>query len=97
MSHKATLSISGPTESIHKFLEKDKEARIKFISTNNELDNTSVLVHLSIPISEIKRLLTLYKLDGKFLALDKYPTSCPLVLAALEAYTERITSSGKKD
>lgn len=89
LNYKSAFSIQGPIDQIYRFLTLDKHAKVdrltRVLSPTGE-DNGSTYVHLTLSFTQAIKLLTHYKLDYKVLALDGYPTSCPLVSAALSGY-----------
>lgn len=87
-----TLSLKGPHDAVYRLLQTDKYARVQEISRESLGSSSllvSVLVHLTLPKAQLKALLTQYKVSYKVLALNGYPTSCPLVSEALRADMEQ--------
>lgn len=87
---KYTLSLNGPMDAIYRFIATDKDSRILHTSytvTHLHEDTEvylSIVAELSHSESELKRLLTLYKLHYSVLAVEGIPTTCPVVKSALK-------------
>lgn len=96
INYKCTVSIKGTIDQIYRFLTLDKHARVaemtRELSPTGE-DNGNALVHLTLSSSQAIKLLTHYKLNYKVLAMEGYPTSCPLVSAALQGPNDVLEAS----